>query len=569
MIIFAKVLGWLRSPPLAVIATLTYSLTLVSAGIFIGYYHLLPIYKITRLAREIERNIAIARVGEDNFVSDTLKKNYHVNSALSEAPVRSIDTSRLPLLMQEIPLGNTGVFAAGEVLIGGALAKVEGSLLVMDKLGNIFVCNFANKSLRRMDYGIFPNGIREAILATEYPLPLTAVRAHYMAYDPVASTLYVSLLKFNTVSRHSRFNISAISIDKKTLEKKSDWQTIFETEDIPDAKNTPTNKQTGGRLLMVGNILYFTIGDLGLDSENEIGLGAQSLKSSFGKIYQYDLTTHKVKLKSIGHRNSQGLVFTKDGRLLSTEQGPEGGDALNVVVDGRNYGWPYQSYGTDYGKFSRSVKSTALTAGFFEEPLYAWVPSPAISPVIQLTAFDDAWDGDLLIGSLKAQSLFRLRLVQDRVVFSEPIWIGHRIRDIVEFDHQIILMTDDPELIILSVDEKRLRANVKRQGPMVELTPALAKCIGCHQFAETNPSNIAPTLANILDKPVASDNFRGYSEALKKKGGVWDEESLRKFITNPSEFVPGSTMPNLGLSRDEVAKVISALKGRTGADGSP
>jgi aldose sugar dehydrogenase len=563
MIILAKVLGWLRSHPLAVIATIAYSLTLASAGIFIGRYHLLPLYKITRFAKDIERKIAIARVGDDNFVSATLKKNYHV-SASSEARVRSIDTSRLPLLLEEVPLGKTGVFAASEVLMGGALAKVEDSLLVMDRLGNIFVFDFANKSLHKMDYGTFPNGINEAILDSGDPPALFAVRAHYMAYDPVASTLYVSLLKFDTVSRHTRFNISAISIDKKTLEKNGDWRSIFETEDIPDGKNL--SKASGGRLLTIGNILYFTIGNFYLDSEHEIDLGAQSLESSFGKIYEYDLNTHQVKLKTIGHRNLQGLVFTEDGRLLSTEQGPEGGDALNVIVDGRNYGWPYQTYGTDYGKFSWSVKSPRLTTGFFEEPLYAWVPSPAISPVIQLAAFDDAWNGDLLIGSLKAQSLFRLRLAQDRVLFSEPIWIGHRIRDIVEFDHQIILMTDDPALIILSVDEKRLRANVKRRT-LVELDPALAKCISCHHFGETNPSNIAPTLENILNKPIASDNFQGYSEALKKEGGVWDEGSLREFITNPNEFVPGSAMSNLGLTETEVDKIISALK-RIGGEAS-
>ncbi len=436
----------------------------------------------------------------------------------------------------------------------------------MDKLGDIFVFDFENKSLRKLDYGTFPNGIREAILNPNDPIPLAAVRALYMAYDPVAGTLYVSLLKFNAVSRHSRLNISAISIDKKTLEKKSDWRTIFETEDIPDYDRT---NASGGRLLIVGDILYFTIGDFndGRFPEDELPV-AQSPTSSFGKIYEYDLSTHKVKLNSIGHRNPQGLVFTKDGRLLSTEQGPEGGDELNDIVDGRNYGWPYQTYGTQYGEFSWPIKSTGPNTKFFEEPLFVWVPSPAISPIIQLKAFNNAWEGDLLIGSLKAQSLFRLRLLQGRVIFSEPIWIGHRIRDIVEFGHRIILMTDDPALIILTVDEGRLRGNVKGLT-MVELKPALSKCISCHQFGETNPSNVAPTLANIMNKPIASDNFQGYSEALKKKGGFWDEEALRKFITDPNEFAPGTAMPSLGFSPNEVDAIISALKGKMGAEGSP
>ena len=557
MTLFARILGWLKAHPLS--TSLVYSVTSLSAGIFIDHYHVLPFYKITSFARTIEREIAIARVGDDNFVSAMLKRNYRANSASSEAPGRTIVTSRLPLLLQEIPLGDTGVFAAGEGLMGGALTKVEDSLLVMDKLGDIFAFDFENKSLRKLDYGTFPNGIREAILNAENPPPLSAVRALYIAYEPLASTLYVSLLKFDSVPRHSHFNISAISIDRKTLEKKGDWYTIFETEDIPDARNFDLS---GGRLLIVGNVLYFTIGDFNDDRfpENKLPV-AQSPTSSFGKIFEYDLSTHKMKLKSIGHRNPQGLVFTKDGRLLSTEQGPDGGDELNDIVDDRNYGWPYQTYGTAYGRFSWPIKSTGPNTNVFEEPLFAWVPSPAVSPIIQLKAFNDAWDGDLLIGSLKARSLFRLRLLQDRVLLSEPIWIGHRIRDIVEFGHRIILMTDDPALIILNIDENRLRGNV-RGSMMTEVKPALAKCVSCHHFDQTNPSNIAPTLANILNKPTASDTFQGYSEALKKKGGSWDEESLREFITNPNEFVPGTSMPNPGLSRDEVSQIISALKER-------
>ena len=123
MIIFAKFLGRLKSSPL--IPTLLYSLTLVSAGIFIDHYHVLPFNKITRFAKTIEREIAIARVGDDNFVSATLKRNFRANSSSSEGPGRTIVTSRLPLLLQEIPLDDTGMFAAGEGLTGGALGKVE------------------------------------------------------------------------------------------------------------------------------------------------------------------------------------------------------------------------------------------------------------------------------------------------------------------------------------------------------------------------------------------------------------------------------------------------------------
>lgn len=324
----------------------------------------------------------------------------------------------------------------------------------------------------------------------------------------------------------------------------------------------------GGRLLLAGNTLYFTIGDFDFSRipETEFDFVAQNLNSSFGKIFEYNLSAHQVKLKSIGHRNPQGLVLANDGRLLETEHGPEGGDELNVVMDGKNYGWPYQSYGTGYGIYSWPVRSVEGNKNYFEEPLYVWVPSPAISPVIQVLRFNHAWNGDLLVGSLKAQSLFRLRLLRDRVLFSEPIWIGHRIRDIVEFENQIILMTDDPALVILTVDERRLQQNVKRWLKWVEFKHALAKCMSCHHFGQTNPSNLAPTLAHIINKPIGSDNFQAYSAALKSKRGVWDDAALRIFIADPNKFAPGTAMPNLGLTAKEVDDAVSALKGASDAD---
>lgn len=196
-------------------AVLLYSIVMVSAGVLARHYELRPIPAVTKLLKSIQKAIIIPRMGDSKFINDVLTRNYHVNTSVPEIPVRSIDTSRLPLLLQEVPLGNTGEFAANNG--GGALAKAGQSLLVMDKLRNIFLFDLTTRSLRKLDYGVFPNGIGDAILDTKDSLPLSAVRALYMAYDPVTSTLFVSLLKFNVLSRHSRFNISAITVDKNTL----------------------------------------------------------------------------------------------------------------------------------------------------------------------------------------------------------------------------------------------------------------------------------------------------------------------------------------------------------------
>ena len=171
-----------------------------------------------------------------------------------------------------------------------------------------------------------------------------------------------------------------------------------------------------------------------------------------GKIYEYDLNTKKVRVKSIGHRNPVGLVFTKDGKLIDAEHGPKGGDELNLIADGKNYGWPYRTYGVQYGAFTWPITLKEPNADFVE-PLYAWVPSAAISSVIQISDFNDRWNGDLMVGSLKAQTLFRVKIINDRVIFSEPIWVGQRVRDIVELPNQIVLITDNPALVFITVDE--------------------------------------------------------------------------------------------------------------------
>lgn len=524
------------------------------AGMAIGRYGRLP-SELASALKDARKQVAIYLAGEDKYVAQTLEGQYRRSSAAAPAAeARTLDTSYLPLRLARHPLAPEQ-FAASEDLVRGALARVGDRVLVMDKLGNIF--HFDDGTLRKLDYGIFPNGIRESILQRGQSLLLSALCALYIAYDPARSTLYVSLQRFNAGSKHVRFNVSALPIDGSTLARKGDWRTVFESEDIPDEASF--RGAAGGRMVVAGDRLFFSVGDysFGQVPEKPFELVAQSRESAFGKIYEHDLRTGKTRVKSIGHRNPQGLAVTAEGKLIDAEHGPEGGDELNVVVDGKNYGWPYRTHGTYYGTFTWPIKLRPPAAEF-TEPLHAWVPSPAISPLIQVDGFHERWKGDLLAGSLKAQSLFRLRMVDERIVFSEQIWIGHRIRDILELPGKLVLMTDDPALMVVTVDEERLRANSKLQKH-VELIPALAKCLNCHHFGPTNPSHMAPSLANVMSRRIGSDTFERYSVALKNKPGAWDKDSLARFIADPNGFAPGSTMPGLGLSKKEIEEVVTAL----------
>jgi cytochrome c2 len=184
-----------------------------------------------------------------------------------------------------------------------------------------------------------------------------------------------------------------------------------------------------------------------------------------------------------------------------------------------------------------------------------------ISNLIQVKGFDQRWDGDFLVGSLKGQTLFRLRFDRtdnSKVLYSEPIWIGQRIRDILQLDGQtIVIWTDNAQLMYLRVDQDKLSKD--KRSPDLTFDPLLASCLVCHHFGLTKPTDFAPTLSNIVGKKIASDSFEHYSPALKGKPGEWTEENLRAFIQSPNTFANGSKMPELDKNAD-VDKIVDMLK---------
>ena len=151
------------------------------------------------------------------------------------------------------------------------------------------------------------------------------------------------------------------------------------------------------------------------------------------------------RVYSYGHRNPQGLVYdTETDRILMMEHGPKGGDELNHIVAGNNYGWPAITYGVDY---SGAVISPFTEAEGMQQPLQYWVPSigPSGLAIYRGDLFPE-WQGDLLLGSLINEEMRRLRLVgnevtEDQAVFPE---IQGRVRDVrVLSDGSIVALTDE------------------------------------------------------------------------------------------------------------------------------
>jgi cytochrome c2 len=203
-------------------------------------------------------------------------------------------------------------------------------------------------------------------------------------------------------------------------------------------------------------------------------------------------------------------------------------------------------------------------------PVYSWIPSVAVSGLALVDGFHEAWDGDLIVAALIDQSIFRLRLQDERVVYAERIPIGARIRDVHQHGNgQIVLWTDNQELIFLSAAElssqaEQLEAYLREASldasMQQRLQEAVERCGECHSFAVDDHAR-SPSLNRIFDDPIAATPFPGYSDALRAKGGRWTRANLARFLADPQAFAPGTTMPAPKLGApDVVDEVINYLE---------
>lgn len=184
--------------------------------------------------------------------------------------------------------------------------------------------------------------------------------------------------------------------------------------------------------------LYFTIGDRGNRDKNP-----QDITRDCGKIYRiYDdgripednpfvnVQNAKKAIYSYGHRNPQGMAkHPVTGEIWSHEHGPKGGDEINIIKAGKNYGWPLISYGINYDGTTFTDR-TSLPG--MEQPIHYWVPSIAPSGMAFVTSdIYPGWKGNILIGSLKFQYLDRCVLHNNKVVNQEKLIEGlGRVRSV-------------------------------------------------------------------------------------------------------------------------------------------
>ena len=272
--------------------------------------------------------------------------------------------------------------------------------------------------------------------------------------DPGFETNHRIFLSFSSGSKSA----NATRVVSATLEGNSlqDIRTIFTA--LP-TRDTPHH--FGGRLaLMPDQTLLVTVGE-GFDFREQ----AQFLDNHLGKLIRINtdgtvpadnpFTGRDDALPEIwtyGHRNPQGLLVSVDGTVWLHEHGPRGGDELNRIEPGKNYGWPAITHGMDY---SGAYVSPFTEAAGMEQPVIDWTPSiaPAGFCEYQGDAFPD-WQGNLFVAALAEKSVRRLHMENGRVKSQEIMFteLKQRIREVrAGPDGYLYLLTDSEEGQVLRV----------------------------------------------------------------------------------------------------------------------
>jgi len=215
------------------------------------------------------------------------------------------------------------------------------------------------------------------------------------------------------------------------------------------------------------NMLYITLGDR-FDRPNRPKV--QQLDNHLGKIIRINpdgsvpadnpfakQSGAMPEIWTLGHRNIQSAAFDENGRLWAVEHGPQGGDELNLIEKGKNYGWAVVSYGEEYS--GEPLPGAVTTREGYEQPVYYWDPviAPSGAQFYTGNAFP-AWRGSLFVGALREQRLVRLVIKDNRVTGEEHLLTdrGQRIRDVRQGpDGALYVVTDQTNGELWKITPKR------------------------------------------------------------------------------------------------------------------
>jgi len=286
-----------------------------------------------------------------------------------------------------------------------------------------------------------------------------------------------SLIKYEKFYLHEQYGIKDILIDNNNLyvsfigkrqndcydlriitselnENYLNFKLLYQTADCVDTNNDHgfwAHQGAGGRIVKIDNSnLLFSTGDF---RNRPL---AQELKSDFGKILKINIQNKKTDIVSLGHRNAQGLYYSKKFNfILSTEHGPKGGDEININIKPflkvKNFGWPISSYGEHYAKHysDKILKEAPLNKSHkkfgFMEPIKYFDPSIGISQIIPFNEEETEFLIGAMGNEIKDQDLgihyIKLNEKRNKIIDHNYTPLNERVRDmIVSKDKKIILI---------------------------------------------------------------------------------------------------------------------------------
>lgn len=346
------------------------------------------------------------------------------------------------------PTLKTTVIVNNREIIWGMDFLPNGDLLFTEKKGTIarYSSNGTIQEISGVPAGILSNG-QGGLLDIKVHPNYANNGWIYISYAASESGVNGALLKL------TRFKLNGNTI--------TNTETIFQTK----TANTWYGHYGSRIIFDKAGLLYLSIGEGGSTSYGGVGSGnmnAQDTKSDWGKVHRMTDdgkvpadnpilpgNTNASTVFSYGHRNPQGMTYDAvNNRIWENEHGPMGGDEINLVEKGKNYGWPLVSYGKNYDGVAVSSNPTA---NGITDPLKYWVPSIAPSGMAVITSDQfKSWKGNVLTGSLKFNYVSRAVLQGTTITKDEKILEGiGRVRNVKQGpDGAIYVAVEGPGRII-------------------------------------------------------------------------------------------------------------------------
>ena len=346
------------------------------------------------------------------FITLSCKKDVPASKefAQSDTTIESIvpDVSNVPLIEDQKNYTITPIIEDVEIPWGMDWLP-SGELIYTEKSGELIIVNGTKK--------VSTTGVPEVYMRGQGGLLDVSVHPNFknnqFVYLSYASQLGEGTGGNTTIAR-------ARLVDNELVDLKVLYKAV---------PNTKKGQHFGSRFTWddAGH-LYFTVGDRGNRDVNP-----QDVTRDGGKVYRINddgsipddnpfvgVDGAKTGIFTYGNRNPQGMTtHPVTGQIIAHEHGPQGGDEINIIESGKNYGWPVISYGINYSgtKFTEITEKQGM-----QQPIYYWVPSIAPSgfAIINNSDYGD-WNGNYLVGALKFQYLEMLHMKDQKVIKREKI----------------------------------------------------------------------------------------------------------------------------------------------------